>query len=181
MFAFAPSNKPPNQGKNLFTEQYENDDNCHPKTAYLRLLPPCQFALYLDDLFNLDLPIPINDAVPIFYRPLRRYFPIVRSSEWDSDPSGLILASDTAAEVSRWLESWRTVCSVRSAGSCTRTVSGIHIVRCLISTCRLSRIPVEVVRCLHGQQADSKPMIRHKISVLIRFRFGLVRPGRRPF
>ena len=28
--------------------------------------------------FNLDLPIPINDAVPIFYRPLRRYFPIVR-------------------------------------------------------------------------------------------------------
>ena len=105
----------------------------------------------------------------------------VFSSEWDSDPSGLILASDTAAEVSRWLESWRTVCSVRSAGSCTRTVSGIHIVRCLISTCRLSRVPVEVVRCLHGQQADSKPMIRHKISVLIRFRFGLVRPGRRPF
>lgn len=90
---------------------------------------------------------------------------VLFSSEWDSDPSGLILASDTAAEVSRWLESWRTVCSVRSAGSCTRTVSGIHIVRCLISTCRLSRVPVEVVRCLHGQQADSKPMIRRERQI----------------
>ena len=126
-------------------------------------------------------PDPDKRCCPDILSAAASVFPVLFSSEWDSDPSGLILASDTAAEVSRWLESWRTVCSVRSAGSCTRTVSGIHIVRCLISTCRLSRVPVEVVRCLHGQQADSKPMIRHKISVLIRFRFGLVRPGRRPF
>lgn len=90
---------------------------------------------------------------------------VLFSSEWDSDPSGLILASDTAAEVSRWLESWRTVCSVRSAGSCTRTVSGIHIVRCLISTCRLSRIPVEVVRCLHGQMAIEKEHVDNNVAV----------------
>ena len=72
-----PSNKSPNQGQNLFPKQDEYNDNCHRKTAYLCLLPPRQFAFDFDDLLNLDLFIPINDAVPVFYRSLRRYLLIV--------------------------------------------------------------------------------------------------------
>lgn len=66
------------QSNDILSEDEYHENDKHPKTFHLRLLPPCQFAFNLDDLFNLDLPIPINDAVPIFYRPLRRYFPIVR-------------------------------------------------------------------------------------------------------
>ena len=65
------------QSNDILSEDEYHENDKHPKTFHLCLLPPCQFTLYLDDLFDLDLPISINDAVPVFYRPLRRYFLIV--------------------------------------------------------------------------------------------------------
>ncbi len=53
------------QSNDILSEDEYHENDKHPKTFHLRLLPPCQFAFNLD-YFGIHS-VSVNDAIPIYY------------------------------------------------------------------------------------------------------------------
>lgn len=95
------SYEPARHRQYIFTEYEYNDAKEDPKAAHLCLLPPCQSAFHFDN-FCIG-PVFIDNAVPInhFFSNGTGISCGLFSSEWPSEPSLFIHASETANGVSR--------------------------------------------------------------------------------
>lgn len=63
MLSVRALNEPASQRDDILPEHEGKDDQQNPEAAHLRLLPPCQFALDLDDI--CCRPVTVDDTVSI--------------------------------------------------------------------------------------------------------------------